>query len=473
MFLRGLFFYTSILIFFACDLKQVKESYVTFIKKDSVLTQQKVQEKPPYIDPFIKKKINLLITNSTNTYFLYKGEAFGLEYELLQLYLRKKGFEVNVELVNESEKIQESLIKKGAHIAAGTFIIPKNNYYKGIKFSDPLYTNDLLLVKHRLDSNGIKELVVLPDAPYVHYLWNEHEDKVKSYKKIYSKTNHSKMWLMHEVETKLIEATIGDESEFHLLKLQDKNLVVDKIICNDAPVGFMFNEQYDSLYMDFKSWLVTHKNSRDYQWILKKYKDLPSDLRYAYQTESLEASHKKISLYDQYIKQYALSIQWDWRMLSALIHQESRFNPHLRSWVGACGLMQVMPKVASVYAHVHGKKLFNPELNIKAGTIYLQWLANHYFKDTSISAHNRLRFLIAAYNAGPGHIEDARALCRKYGLNADVWKDNVEKMVLAKSNPIYFKDPVCKHGYCRGFETVTYVKNIVNYYSYYKNFYSE
>jgi membrane-bound lytic murein transglycosylase F len=313
----------------------------------------------------------------------------------------------------------------------------------------------------------------LSDAPYVHYLWNEHFDKVKGYEKKFTSQHNSKMWLMHEVEIKNIEATIGDEQEFHLLHLQDPNIVIDKVICNDAPVGLMFNQQYDSLYNDFKMWLYKNKNSRDYQWILKKYKNLPSDLAKAYKTESLSEQNKKMSSYDIYIKKYANQIAWDWRLLSALIHQESRFNPTLRSWVGACGLMQVMPRVANAYAHVHGKKIFNPELNIKAGTAYLSWLINNYFSDSTITDHNRLCFLIASYNAGPGHITDARALCVKHKLNPNVWKDNVERMVLAKSNPLYYKDAVCKHGYCRGFETVTYVKNILNYYSYYKNFYAE
>lgn len=472
MFLRGLFFYIVFVFIFACESKQAKESHAVIIK-DSTVKKQVVQEKPPYIDPFKKKQIHLLITNSTNTYFLYKGEAFGLEYELLQLYLKKKGFDVRVELVNESDRIQDKLISKGAHIAAGTFIIPEKNYYKGIKFTDPLYTNDLLLIKHKGDTNGIKDLVVLPDAPYVHYLWNEHHDKVKAYHRIYSEANNSKMWLMHEVENKNVEATIGDEREYRLLKLQDKNIIADKIICNDAPVGFMFNEQYDTLYHDFQNWLKHNKNTSDFQWILKKYKDLPNELKYAYQNESYDLENKKMSQYDRFIKKYAATIQWDWRMLSALIHQESRFNPHLRSWVGACGLMQVMPRVASSYAHVHGRRIFNPELNIKAGTIYLNWLSKYYFLDTTITAHERTRFIIASYNAGPGHVEDARALCVKYGLDPNKWKGNVEKMILAKSNPKYYKDPVCKHGYCRGFETATYVRNITSYFSYYKNFYLE
>jgi membrane-bound lytic murein transglycosylase F len=79
--------------------------------------------------------------------------------------------------------------------------------------------------------------------------------------------------------------------------------------------------------------------------------------------------------------------------------------------------------------------------------------------------------VIASYNSGVGHIQDARALCVKYKLDPNIWEDNVEKMILAKSNPKFYNDPVCKHGYCKGHETITYVHNILFYYNNYKIFY--
>ncbi len=80
----------------------------------------------------------------------------------------------------------------------------------------------------------------------------------------------------------------------------------------------------------------------------------------------------------------------------------------------------------------------------------------------------RIKFILASYNAGLGHISDAMALARKYGKNELVWEHNVEKFILLKSNEEYFTDPVCKNGYFRGIETYNFVRDILSRYEVYK-----
>ena len=80
----------------------------------------------------------------------------------------------------------------------------------------------------------------------------------------------------------------------------------------------------------------------------------------------------------------------------------------------------------------------------------------------------RRNFILAAYNAGLGHIYDAMALADKYGKNKLVWYNNVEHFILLKSNEEYFTDPVCKNGYFRGRETFNFVRDINSRYQVYK-----
>ena len=75
--------------------------------------------------------------------------------------------------------------------------------------------------------------------------------------------------------------------------------------------------------------------------------------------------------------------------------------------------------------------------------------------------------MLASYNAGIGHILDAIALARKYGKNPQLWNGNVAESLLLKSNPIYYNDSICKSGYFRGRQTVSYVANVNHYYSIY------
>lgn len=108
----------------------------------------------------------------------------------------------------------------------------------------------------------------------------------------------------------------------------------------------------------------------------------------------------------------------------------------------------------------------NPEESIKAAVKYIA------STDRSLrmipDKQERIKFILASYNAGLGHVYDAIALADKYGKNKNIWDNNVENYILLKSNEEYFTDPVCKNGYFRGIETYNFVKDIMSRYESYK-----
>ena len=163
-----------------------------------------------------------------------------------------------------------------------------------------------------------------------------------------------------------------------------------------------------------------------------------------------------ISHYDSYFIQYARAIRWDWRLLAAQCYQESTFDPKATSWAGARGLMQIMPSTADHLGLARGD-MYNPEKNIEAAVRYLSEL-ERTFSDIP-GRQERTKFVLAAYNGGHFHIRDAMALAKKNGRNPQRWTD-VEPYVLNLSQPQYYNDPVVKHGYMRGSETVDYVQKI-------------
>ena len=148
-----------------------------------------------------------------------------------------------------------------------------------------------------------------------------------------------------------------------------------------------------------------------------------------------------------------------------MIYSESRFNPNAKSWAGAFGIMQLMPVTANKYGVGMDS---SPQAQIVAGIKFLKWLDN-YFKKEIPDSTERINFVLASYNVGPGHVEDARALAKKYGKDPNVWFGNVDYFILQKSKPEFYKDPVVKYGYCRGVEPYHYVTEIVNRYNNYKN----
>ena len=195
----------------------------------------------------------------------------------------------------------------------------------------------------------------------------------------------------------------------------------------------------------------------------ERYGRLPQPRSYSFEAPLLNERKGMISRYDHLFQRYASTVGVDWRLLAALSYQESRFDPMAQSWAGAKGLMQLMPRTAKAMGVPEGMEQ-NPEESVKGAVKYIGLTAGSF---RSIPEPERIKFILAAYNSGTGHIIDAMALAEKYGANKFVWDENVEKYILLKSNEEYYTDPVCKHGYFRGIETYNFVRDIMQrYYRY-------
>ena len=180
----------------------------------------------------------------------------------------------------------------------------------------------------------------------------------------------------------------------------------------------------------------------------------------------LNRAKGQISQFDHLFKKYATQCNWDWKLLAAQAYQESAFDPTAVSYMGALGLMQLMPSTARSMG-VSISQAFDPELNLRGAVRLINQLNDYY---GSIADRNeRIKFILAAYNAGAGHIDDARNLARKYGKNPDLWNANVDQCVLHLSEARYFNDEVVKHGYMRGTETYQYVYSIMDRWNEYRS----
>jgi membrane-bound lytic murein transglycosylase F len=163
-----------------------------------------------------------------------------------------------------------------------------------------------------------------------------------------------------------------------------------------------------------------------------------------------------ISHYDRLFMTYSQPIRWDWRLMAAQCYQESTFDPKAVSFAGARGLMQIMPGTADQLG-LPRSEMYDPEQNIAAAAKYLGQLEG---KLSDIRDRNeRTNFVLASYNGGIHHIRDAMALAKRDGRNPHRWRD-VEEYVLKLAQPKYYNDPIVKHGYMRGTETVDYVSKI-------------
>lgn len=162
----------------------------------------------------------------------------------------------------------------------------------------------------------------------------------------------------------------------------------------------------------------------------------------------------RISRWDELFQQEARAVGVDWRLLAAIAFAESRFDPTVQSPWGAVGLMQVLPSTAREHG-VH--ELTDPAQNIRAGARYYKYLVDR-FDDPAIELRQRLRFALAAYNAGLGHVLDARELAARTSRNPGAWFGQVEEALRLKKDRRWHEQT--RFGYCRADETIDYVSRV-------------
>lgn len=168
---------------------------------------------------------------------------------------------------------------------------------------------------------------------------------------------------------------------------------------------------------------------------------------------------KAISPYDNLFRQAANQLGWDWSILAAIACCESGFYPDVIGWSGARGLMGIMPATGKAYGAT-ADRLLQPETSVQVAVALLQVLRAQYADIPD--PYDRDALVLASYNAGIGHVQDAQRLAKKFGKDPQKWQGNVREYLRLKSNPAYYNDPVVKYGYARGTETIDYVDNIMS-----------
>lgn len=179
--------------------------------------------------------------------------------------------------------------------------------------------------------------------------------------------------------------------------------------------------------------------------------------------EQLEiASRGQISPYDPLLRQAAEEAGMDWRFLAAIACQESRFDPRARSHKGALGLMQVMESVAKDFG-VPAEELVDPKTNIAMAVKQIQRIENTLRFGAKTSDEDRMKIVLACYNAGMGHIIDARRLAVKHGANHNSWKQ-LSEYVAIKGSPEWVDDEAVRNGAFDGTETLQFVDKVMEHY---------
>lgn len=401
------------------------------------------------------------------SFFIYRGDSLGYDYTLLKDLCEAKKAVLDLRVASTLSQAVAMLDSGKVDLIA--YEVPITEHYK--KLVDPCgpenITNQVLVqpkVKGKPVVSDVTQLVgkdvyVEEDSKYLRRMENLNSELGGGINIIPVNTD-----------------TLGVED---LIEFVSEGKLPMTVVDSDvAALNETYYHDLDvSLAVGFEqrsSWAVAPGNkllkSEIDEWFARtEAQDYNAELlRLYYQQSKTERNTRfdfakgYISKYDDLFKKYAPNINWDWRLLAAQAYAESNFNPSARSWVGARGLMQIMPRTGRGYG-ASVNSLGNPDVSVDVATKLLKDL-DRYLLEYVPNDKERVKFIIGAYNVGIAHVYDAIALAEKYGLDPQKWDDNVEKTLLMKSNPKYYNDPVVKYGYCRGSETSAYVKRIINFY---------
>jgi membrane-bound lytic murein transglycosylase F len=434
------------------------------------------------LDSIRKRGKLVAITDFNSTdYFIYKGEPMGFNYELLKSFSDNIGIDLEIIAENNPEHAF-GMLKSGEADLVAIGLIDNSSSKNDVLLTEPLDETRQVLVQRKprkwrsltmdeLDKKLIRnQLGLAKKIIYVQEGSSQAEHLISLAKEIGDSINIVEVpfdseKLIQHVANGEIEYTVCDEN----VALVNATYYPD--IDVSTPLSFTQNVAWGirknnsaALLFELNRWITTYKRTGSYALLYAKYfKNSRSSS--IVKSDFYALNTGKVSQYDDMIRQFSASIKWDWRLLASLICQESHFNPNVESYMGAFGLMQIMPDTGRNFGI---DITSSPENNLKAGIRYINWL--HSIFDPKIpDKKERINFILASYNAGPGHILDAMKLAEKNGMNPQKWDGNVALWLLKKSERKYYNDNVVKNGYFRGTESVNFVSQVLERFEHYKN----
>lgn len=401
------------------------------------------------------------------SFFIYRGDSIGYDYSLLEDLCEVKHWALKLEVAGSLKRAVEMLDSGIVDIIA--YEVPITGYYKQLVLpcGPENYTTQVLVqpkVKGEPDITDVTQLVgkdvyVELDSKYQRRMENLNAELGGGINIIPIDTDTLLTEdLIQMVSDGRIPMTVIDSDVAKLNKTYFNDLDVSMNVSFPQRASWAVAPGNHSLADQINDWFESEVQTEANEELLRRYFEQSKSRQYT----NYDFSKGYISQYDSYFKKYAPNIDWDWRLLAAQAYAESNFNPRARSWVGAKGLMQIMPRTGRGYG-ASVNSLGNPDVSVKVATRLLDDL-DGYLKEYVPNDKERVKFVIGAYNVGIAHVYDAIRLAKKYNLDPQKWDDNVEKALLMKAKPKYYNDPVVKYGYCRGTETSAYVKRIMRFY---------
>lgn len=406
-----------------------------------------------------KQSLRVITRNSPETYFLWRGELAGFEYELIRKFAKEQSLRLEIIVADSFEQMTKLLAEgQGDLIAAGLSRTQKrrDQLSKTFNFSSRYYRVSEVLIAHKdsakiINKSDLKGRTIAIRKSSSFYDTAQNLAEKYGVKIKYLDEELPTELIIEKVANKEIDLTIADSNLVSIEQRFRNEIISPLTFKKSIPYAYIVRKNNRELLTSLNKYIKKIYRGTFYNVVKNKY--FGRTKRQSSYREHRIKRGDDLSPYDKHIKQASKEFQFDWRLITAQMFQESRFNPNAKSNAGALGLMQVLPRTAKEFGY---EDLTNPSISISAGVKYLDWTRKRFLNRVPVS--ERIFFALASYNAGFGHVRDAQRLAKESGLDPNKWFDNVEKSILLLQQPKYYKK--ARYGYCRGSEPVNYVRSI-------------
>ncbi|MDQ7068518.1 MAG: membrane-bound lytic murein transglycosylase MltF [Sulfurimonas sp.] len=429
----------------------------------SYLPAKKIEKQSSLTKIKRKKALNVVLLNSPSTYYIGVDGPTGFEYDLLKAYSEHLGVKLNI---TPAHTISEAIeLSKNPDIDITSASLTKTQKRSdGFNFGPSYFEVQEQVICHRgmhktnkfphdvEDLAGLK-IMVGKNTSYaetINSLQNDGFDINASFTSELSTEELLKKVSKHE-----IDCTIADSNIYALNLRYFPEIRMAFSISGREQLSWLLKKDSSELKADMYSWLNTFNQQGKMMQLKDHYYSYVLFFDY-YNTKMFYKRMKsRLPKYTKIFQEAATRFGIPWTLLASISYQESHWNPKAKSFTGVRGLMMLTKNTAKLLGV---KNRLDPKQSIVGGTRHIKQMLK--FVPKEVSGENRLKFALAAYNIGLGHIRDAQRLAREIGLNENVWSDL--KIVLPLlSQKKFYRD--LKYGYARGEEPVKYVESIYNY----------
>lgn len=387
------------------------------------------------------------------------GAEAEFERELARLFGEQLG--VSVELVSSAPgQIEPMLVKHKAHFAAAS--LRSESTASTLHFGPAYQTvreqlicnSDRKIPRKFAEVAGMNISVTANSAQEAAL-----KEAVVEYPAIrwQSLQNSSVKQLLHEVANSELDCTVANENSYADARNYYSNLIATLDIGAPSRLAWALPRDADpELLREMQVFFARITQDGTLNRLLERYYGNNNRLRPTDAAAFIKKINETLPKYHSLFEEAAGLTGMDWRLLAAVAYQESQWNPLATSFTNVRGMMMLTEETAD---RMKVLNRLDARESIIAGAKYILLLKEQM--PDRITEPDRTWMALAAYNQGYGHLEDARILTQRAGLNPDSWMD-VKKWMPLLNQPGYYE--TLKHGYARGGEAVILVENIRSYY---------